>query len=193
VTEATATEMTERTVTERTGRVSGWHPLAPYPPFPLAPCAPFPLALIASTLLIVALSACGGPAVDARTGVAAPPAAAVASQPHGDHNPHHGGVVMMKGDNLHYEVVVDPTGRAHAVYFTDAVRDELPASIASAVALTIKRPGASDERIPLHIDDAGESWIGTGAPIGDVPHATVRVDWIIRGEPYWIDLAVPKK
>ncbi|PYR43161.1 MAG: hypothetical protein DMF95_26545, partial [Acidobacteria bacterium] len=26
--------------------------------------------------------------------------------PHGDHNPHHGGVVMMKGDDLHYEVVL---------------------------------------------------------------------------------------
>ena len=35
--------------------------------------------------------------------------------PHGDHNPHHGGVVMMKGDDLHYEVVLDPSGRSHRV------------------------------------------------------------------------------
>ena len=46
---------------------------------------------------------------------------------------------MMKGDDLHYEVVLDPSGRSHRVYFTDAVREELPASVASDVALTIKR------------------------------------------------------
>src|SRR5262245_63650773 len=71
---------------------------------------------------------------------AAPAAAATTSTgsttPHGDHNPHHGGVVLMKGD-LHYEVVLDPSGKSYRVFFTDAVREELPASVASDVTLTI--------------------------------------------------------
>jgi len=125
-----------------------------------------------------------------------PPATAVAgaasdaaggTKPHGDHNPHHGGVVMMKGD-LHYEVVFDPTGRAYRLYFTDAVRDELPASVASAAALTIKRTGQPDETIALRIDEAGESWIGSGRPVEDPKKAGARVSFTINQEPYWIDL-----
>jgi hypothetical protein len=110
------------------------------------------------------------------------------SVPHGDHNPHHGGIVMMKGDDLHYEVVLDPSGRSHRVYFTDAIREDLPASIASDVALTIHRPGAADERIALQIDDAGESWIGSGRPVAASSTTTVRLAFTIQREPYWIDL-----
>jgi len=99
---------------------------------------------------------------------------------------------MMKGDDLHYEVVLDPAGRAYSVYFTDAVREELPASVASTVELTIKRPVAADERVPLRIDDAGESWIGSGQPVNDPANTTVRVAFSIHGEPYWIDLPFKK-
>jgi hypothetical protein len=124
--------------------------------------------------------------------VQAAPAPATASNggsvPHGDHNPHHGGIVMMKGDDLHYEVVLDPSGRAHRVYFTDAIREDLPASVASEVSLTIHRPGAADEPIALQIDDAGESWIGSGQPVGAPAATTVRLAFAIRQEPYWIDL-----
>jgi hypothetical protein len=112
--------------------------------------------------------------------------------PHGDHNPHHGGIVMMKGEDLHYEVVLDPSGRSYRVYLTDALREELPAAAASDVALTIKRPGAADERVALRIDDTGESWIGSGQPVGDPAKATVRVAFSIRNEPYWIDLPFKK-
>jgi hypothetical protein len=107
--------------------------------------------------------------------------------PHGDHNPHHGGVVLMKGD-LHYEVVLDPAGRAHRVYFTDAVREELPASVASAVALTLRRPSPPDERIAMQIDEAGESWVGSGQPVGSPATTTARVAFSIKNEPYWIDI-----
>ena len=99
---------------------------------------------------------------------------------------------MMKGDDLHYEVVLDPAGRGYGVYFTDAVREELPASVASTVELTIKRPAAADERVPLRIDDAGESWMGSGQPVNDPAKTTVRVAFSIRGEPYWIDLPFNK-
>src|SRR5581483_1497124 len=137
--------------------------------------------------LATALSACsgrGGEARKAAPAAAAQPAATApdgSAVPHGDHNPHHGGIVMMKGSDLHYEVVLDPAGRAHAVYFTDAVREDLPASVASAVALTIKRPGAADERIPLRIDDAGESWVGSGRAIADPAQTQARVEFTIRG------------
>jgi hypothetical protein len=108
--------------------------------------------------------------------------------PHGDHNPHHGGVVMMKGDDLHYEVVLDPSGRSHRLYFTDAVREELPASVASDVALTIKRDSESDETVAMQIDDAGESWVGHGRPVSKPDNTTGRLGFSIRREPYWIDL-----
>ena len=124
--------------------------------------------------------------------VQAAPAAAAAvtggSVPHGDHNPHHGGMVMMKGDDLHYEVVLDPAGRAHHVYFTDALREDLPASVASDVTLTIHRPKAGDEPIALQIDEAGESWVGSGHAVADPAATTVRVAFSIRQQPYWIDL-----
>jgi hypothetical protein len=128
------------------------------------------------------------PATSAAPATAAPPATAGATVPHGDHNPHHGGIVMMKGDDLHYEAVLDSTGRAHHVYFTDALRDDLPASVASDVVLTIHRPAAPDERIAMQIDEAGESWVGSGAAVGVPAATTVRLAFTIRHEPYWIDL-----
>ena len=115
---------------------------------------------------------------------AAPQTGAV---PHGDHNPHHGGIVMMKGD-LHYEVVLDPSGRTHRLYFTDAVREDLPASVATDVTITIRRPGATEEVVRLRIDDAGESWEGSGLPVAKPQDTTVRVAFTLGGEPYWIDL-----
>jgi hypothetical protein len=142
----------------------------------------------------IALTSCNrAPRAEPAVVQAAPGAAVTAtatggSIPHGDHNPHHGGIVMMKGGDLHYEVVLDPAGRAHHVYFTDALREDLPASVASDVSLTIHRPKAADERIALQIDDAGESWIGSGHAVADPAATTVRVAFSIRQEPYWIDL-----
>jgi hypothetical protein len=94
----------------------------------------------------------------------------------------------MKGDDLHYEVVLDPTGRDYRVYFSDAVREDLPASIASGVVLTIRRPDAADERIALQIDDAGESWVGSGHAVSTPTATSARLAFAIREKPYWIDL-----
>ena len=116
------------------------------------------------------------------------PQPTVETAPHGDHNPHHGGIVFMRGSDLHYEVVLDRSGRSHAVYFSDAVREDLPASLASDVTLTIHRPHESDERIAMRIDDAGESWIGAGRPVESPGDTTVRVAFTIQREPYWIDV-----
>src|SRR5262245_20175771 len=71
--------------------------------------------------------------------------------PHGDHSAHHGGMVLMNGD-FHYEVVFDRGGK-HRVWFSDAVREDLPASIASNVVMTLTRKGAPPERLTLAIDD----------------------------------------
>ena len=146
--------------------------------------------------LVGAFASCG------RTPAAPPVAQSAATSttttaggtiPHGDHNPHHGGVVLMKGDDLHYEVVLDPTGRAHRVYFTDGVREDLPASIASDVVVTVRRPDAPDERIALQIDDAGESWVGSGRAVTNPAATAARVAFAIRQEPYWIDLPFAAK
>jgi hypothetical protein len=146
------------------------------------------LALAAA--LSAGLTACRTNAVEtpaARASGAAAPAEAPAAVPHGDHNPHHGGVVLMKGE-MHYEVVLDPGGRSHQVFFSDAMREELPASVASSVTLTIRRPGAADELIPLQIDNTGESWIGAGGPVADEAKTTVRIAFTISDAPYFIDV-----
>ena len=105
--------------------------------------------------------------------------------PHGDHSPRHGGLVLMQGE-LHYEVVLDRNGR-HAIWFSDAVREDLPASVASKVAMTVKRPNARDEVLSLAIDESGESWIASGQPVaGD--DVMVKVSFIARGEPFEIEI-----
>src|SRR3954466_2938284 len=105
-----------------------------------------------------------------------PPAGAAATSagtvPHGDHNPHFGGLVLMNGD-LHFEVVLTRDGGAR-VYFSDATRAELPAATASSVTIAITQQSKAPEVIALHIDDSGESWVGRGGPIDD-PAAMARV------------------
>jgi hypothetical protein len=129
-------------------------------------------------------------------GVEAPPPSVAESAstgvPHGDHSPHHGGVVMMKGD-LHYEVVLDQSGR-YRLYFTDAMRADLPAATASRASIIVTRPGEPPESIDLRIDDAGESWIGEGRGVSDAAKTMARVSFTVRGqEPYWIDLPFDAK
>jgi hypothetical protein len=140
-------------------------------------------------------AACSGPAPSP------PPAATVAprdaqhagiTEPHGDHSPQHGGLVLMNGD-VHYEVVMDPSGR-YELWFSDAIRTELPASIASRARIDVARPGAPTESLPLAIDEAGESWVGQGQPIsGD--GVMIKVTYALKGAPHEIEIpftGVPK-
>lgn len=151
-------------------------------------CVPSNAARLAAPAALLIAASCGGGAAAPPANAAPPAAAAVPAVAHGDHHPHHGGVVMMKGDDLHYEVVFDPTGRDYRVYFTDALREELPAAAASEVVLTITRPSQPDERIAMQIDDAGESWVGRGRPVAAPADTSARVAFAIGGRPYWIDL-----
>ena len=107
--------------------------------------------------------------------------------PHGDHSPHHGGLVMMNGD-YHYEVVFDAKGK-HRVWFSDAVREDLPASMASNVVMTITPKMGAVETLHLKIDDSGESWVADGNPLasGDM----VKITYSLRGEPFEIEIPVP--
>ncbi len=95
----------------------------------------------------------------------------------------------MNGE-LHYEVVLDPNGK-HAVWFSDAVREELPASVASKVVMTVTRPKAADEVLSLTIDESGESWIAAGQPVtgNDV---MVQLTFVARGEPFEIEIPFVK-
>lgn len=142
-------------------------------------------------LAMVLLAGAGSCHFSIGCGTETPSSAAVdsgaAAVPHGDHSPHHGGVVMMKGD-LHYEIVLDPGGR-YRLYFTDAARADLPASTATEASITVIRDGAPPEGVPLQIDEAGESWVGQGQPVGDPGRTTARISYTLRGEqPYRIDL-----
>jgi hypothetical protein len=105
--------------------------------------------------------------------------------PHGDHSPHHGGLVLMNGE-LHYEVILSPAGR-HQVWFTNAVREDLPASIARDVTMVVTRPKEAPETIALAIDDAGESWVAQGRPVisGD---AMVKLSYSVQGHPHEIEI-----
>lgn len=96
---------------------------------------------------------------------------------------------MMNGE-MHYEVVFDSAGR-HRVWFSDAVREDLPASVASKVAMIVTRPAASPERITLAIDDSGESWIANGQPVAG-NGVFVTVSFVARGEPVEIEIPFVK-
>lgn len=141
--------------------------------------------------LLLFLTGAGGCQFSVGCGAEGPPSPAgtraQSATPHGDHAPHHGGVVMMKGD-LHYEVVLDPSGR-YRLYFTDAVRLDLPASTAARASIVVIRPDEPPERVALEIDEAGESWVGQGQAVANPAGTTARIAYTLRGEePYWVDL-----
>ncbi|MGD9905051.1 MAG: hypothetical protein AB7U83_16410 [Vicinamibacterales bacterium] len=146
-------------------------------------------ALWLTAALVAAVACRTEPAAPGPAAPAAPPPAADAEHenvvgPHGDHSPHKGGMVLMNAD-IHYEVVLSRDGR-HRIWFSDAVRNELPASVATGVTLTITRMGEPDEVLPLSIDDSGESWIAAGRPVtGD---AYVKVAYALQGEPHEVEV-----
>jgi hypothetical protein len=141
---------------------------------------------------IVLASACSSPPPGQPVEPAAKPkdsAHAGITTPHGDHTAHHGGMVLMNGET-HYEVVFDSGGK-HRVWFSDAVREDLPASIASRVAMTVTRPGgAAAETLALQIDESGESWIANGRPLAG-SDVMVKLSIVARGEPYEIEIPLP--
>ncbi|MGE0464425.1 MAG: hypothetical protein AB7Q16_23905 [Vicinamibacterales bacterium] len=149
-------------------------------------------ALLAVGILATACSQpAPPPAAPAQSVAPQDPQHAGITEPHGDHTPQHGGLVLMNGD-IHYEVVLNPSGR-HAVWFTDAIRTELPAAVASNVRLVVTRPDAPPEALALEIDESGESWIARGQPVaGDA--VMVKLTYDIRGVPHEVEIPfIPPK
>jgi hypothetical protein len=143
----------------------------------------------AAVLIAVAAIGCSSPERASSAPPANPKPAdsqhAGITTPHGDHSPHHGGMVLMQGE-LHYEVVLDPQGK-HSVWFSDAVREELPASVAAKVEMTVARPNAPAEMLTLAIDDSGESWIASGKPVSG-QDVMVKLVFSARGESHEIEI-----
>lgn len=138
----------------------------------------------------VCLGACSSKPAEPPPAAAAKPKDAqhaAITTPHGDHSPHHGGLVMMNGE-VHYEVVFDGAGK-HRLWFSDAVREDLPASIAANVVMVVTPKMGSVETWPLKIDESGESWVADGHPLagGDM----VKLTYSLRGEPFEIEIPVP--
>ena len=91
----------------------------------------------------------------------------------------------MNGE-LHFEVILSREGR-HQVWFSNAVREDLPASIARDVRMTVTRPNEGPEVIALEIDDAGESWVARGRPITS-GETMVKVSYSVQGHPYEVEI-----
>ena len=91
----------------------------------------------------------------------------------------------MLGD-LHYEVVLNPKGE-HRVYFSDARRAELPASVTTEVSITVNHDPGVSEPLKADIDPSGQFWVAHGTPVENLS-ATARIAFTVEGKPYWIEL-----
>lgn len=105
--------------------------------------------------------------------------------PHGDHTPHKGGLVFMNGD-VHYELVMRANGR-HEVWFSDSMRNELPATVVRGVTLVVTREGEPVEAVQLSVDDSGESWRAAGRAV-TTDTAMVKVQFSLDGEPHTVEV-----
>jgi hypothetical protein len=94
-------------------------------------------------------------------------------------------MVLMTGD-VHYEVVLARDGR-HQIWFSDAVRSELPASVATGVTMEVARPKAPVEVVMLRIDDAGEAWIADARPV-EGEGVMVKIRYALQGDPHEIEV-----
>jgi hypothetical protein len=106
--------------------------------------------------------------------------AAQEMKPHGDHNPRHGGIVLMYGMDLHYEIVLSPGGKVQ-LWLSDGARDDLPAAIVSDVAVEIERSGGKREAIDMAIGDTGESWEGQAAAVKE-EGTVLHLAFVFRGD-----------
>jgi hypothetical protein len=142
--------------------------------------------LVALCVAVVAAASCSKVQNAQNGGASATANASGDPTMHGDHNPRHGGLVFMERD-IHFEVVATTPGE-YAIYYTDMMRNELPASIAADAKITILPSKGDPEIVPLHIDPTGKFWTGAGKIVTD-KEATVRTSYVYKSKPYWIDVS----
>lgn len=118
----------------------------------------------------------------------ATPLASQEMKPHGDHNPHHGGIVLMYGMDLHYEVVLSPGGKVQ-LWLSDGARDDLPAASVSDVAVEIESSGGKRENVNMAIGATGESWEGQGSAVKD-GDAVLHLAFVFHDEPAVVSFPV---
>ncbi|WP_437968636.1 hypothetical protein WMF04_04780 [Sorangium sp. So ce260] len=111
--------------------------------------------------------------------------AASEKRPHADHNPRHGGLVTMEGDN-HVEVVVGADG-AIDLYVSDAVRTPIPPKDVTGT-ITIEPKGKEKQTLKLEPNEAKGSLSAKG-PAPD--KADYTWDLKVRGAPMKMTLTVP--
>jgi hypothetical protein len=109
-------------------------------------------------------------------------------RPHGNHDPYHGGLVLMDRD-LHFEVVMRRDGEFR-VYFTDEVRHAVPASTVEDVIVTVSCEDSAPEVVGMQVDDKDESWVGKAHHAIEDLEATVRISYVYKDVPYFIDVPV---
>jgi hypothetical protein len=118
----------------------------------------------------------------------ATPLASQQMKPHGNHDPHHGGMVLMYGLDLHYEVVLAATGTVQ-LWLSDGARDDLPAAAVTAVAVEIETSGGKRESVDMAIGPTGESWEGRSHAVKDAS-AVLHLAFVFHDEPAVVSFPV---
>jgi hypothetical protein len=104
---------------------------------------------------------------------------------HGDHDAHHGGFVMMYRD-LHCEVVLKAGGEVQ-LYYTDAMRADLPASVVSQVAVEIEKSPGKSETVAMGLSAGGDYWEGKAkTPV--TAASMLHVAFVFQAEPVVVNL-----
>lgn len=104
---------------------------------------------------------------------------------HGNHDAKHGGFVMMYLD-MHFELVVPERGGIQ-LYYSDPLRNDLPAAVVADVSVEIERRGYSIEPVAMMISANGDHWMGESTAVTSIDDI-VRVAFLFQGEPFVLDI-----
>jgi hypothetical protein len=95
-----------------------------------------------------------------------------------DPAPKYGGVVFSSGTFDIEAVLYKPKGHFQ-IYFMDSAGQDVPAPALDGVALTIRHPNGSQEKIVFHIDDAAKTWVAsTSSADTSISAATIFYEFL---------------
>ncbi len=104
---------------------------------------------------------------------------------HGNHDAKHGGFVMMFLE-MHFELVVGEEGGVK-LYYSDPMRNDLPASVVADVSIEIERENNEIEPVSMSISSSGDLWQGDSRALNS-ENDIVRVGFLFQGEPFVLDI-----